>query len=126
MRWDVACEFPRLASRVLGAEHRYAYLAAATPGAGLFDRVTKLDLESGAASSYELGTAHYPSEPVFVAKEGGTREDDGYLLVLVYSAAEHTSHLAVLDASNPAAPTLARAHFDHHLPFTFHGNFVRA
>jgi carotenoid cleavage dioxygenase-like enzyme len=125
-RWSTPCEFPRIASRAIGAEHRYAYLGSTSTGsrAGFFDQISKLDLATGAALSFELGPGHYPGEPVFVRKSDARGEDDGYLLTLVYDAPSDTSHIAVHDAAHPSAPILARVHYDHRLPPTFHGNFV--
>lgn len=37
-------------------------------------------------------------EPVFVAREGGAAEDDGWLLVLANNAASQRTDLCILDA----------------------------
>jgi all-trans-8'-apo-beta-carotenal 15,15'-oxygenase len=125
-RWDVPCEFPRVGSSVLGESHRYTYMACYLEAKrGLFDGLVKLDLETGRATRVSLGENTWPSEPVFVRRLGSQAEDDGYLLALVYDGRSHTSHVAVVDARNIEAGPVARAHFDHHVPFTFHGNFVR-
>jgi all-trans-8'-apo-beta-carotenal 15,15'-oxygenase len=126
--WDAPCEFPRVAPARFGAEHRFVYLASSSSsgGAGLFDQIVKFDTQTGVATPFAWTPGQYPSEPVFVHKERAQTEDDGYLLVLVYDARAHASHVAVLDARQPGAAPMARAHFDHHVPFTFHGNFVRS
>ena len=51
-------------------------------------------------------------------------EDDGWLLSVVYSAAEHRSRLVVLDARDVEADALAVAHLRHHVPLGFHGTFT--
>ena len=56
----------------------------------------------------------------------GRAEDDGWLLTLVYDATTDTSGIAVLDARDLQRGPIARAWFDHHVPFTFHGNFAPA
>jgi len=63
---------------------------------------------------------------VFVRRPDGRDESDGWLLVLVYDGMADKSCVAVLDARDPARGALARAWFDHHVPFTFHGNFAPA
>jgi carotenoid cleavage dioxygenase-like enzyme len=126
-RADASCEFPRISPQVSCARHRYVYMAAHSgPAAlrGYLDAVSKVDLETGRETRVKLGEEQYPSEPVFVPRAGGTAEDDGWLLVQTFDARGNTSHVAVLDAKVPEAGPVARAHFDHALPFTFHGGFA--
>jgi all-trans-8'-apo-beta-carotenal 15,15'-oxygenase len=63
---------------------------------------------------------------VFVGKPGAAAEDAGWLLTLVYDAAAHESHVAVMDAERVSDGPVARAYFGHAVPFTFHGFFQRA
>jgi all-trans-8'-apo-beta-carotenal 15,15'-oxygenase len=125
---ELPCEFPRISSRVIGVEHRHIYVASASQGAGtgVWDQLTRFDAQLGRATSVKLGEQQFPSEPVFVPKATSANEDDGYLLTLVYDGLSHQSHVAVLDAAKLERGPMARAYFDHHIPFTFHGNFVRA
>lgn len=121
------CEFPRVARA--GVANRWVYVAAHSgPEAarGMLDRLARIDVERGAVESVSLGDAQYPSEPVFVRRPDGRDEDDGWLLTLVYDAASDRSAVAVLDARDLGRGPLARAWFDHALPFTFHGNFSHA
>ncbi|WP_373047863.1 carotenoid oxygenase family protein [Vulgatibacter sp.] len=122
-RWDRTCEFPRVAPATTARDYRFAWLAShAGSAAGLFDTITRLDVQSGEARSADLGSRCYPSEPVFVQRPGATAEEDGWALTLVYDAAAHRTHLAVLDGRTLEVE--ARAHFDHHLPPSFHGGFA--
>lgn len=124
--WARPCEFPRVAPAIEGRAYRYSYVAAhAAQSAprGLQDCVAKVDVTTGAATELRFGDGQYTSEPVFVPRDGSTAEDDGYLLALVYDAARDTSHVAVVDARDLEAGPVARVHFDHHVPFTFHGNW---
>ena len=68
----------------------------------------------------------FPSEPVFVPRDGATAEDDGVVLsvVLDVSGDEPTSWLVVLDATT--FTELGRARVPHHIPFGLHGTFVPA
>jgi carotenoid cleavage dioxygenase-like enzyme len=122
-----ACEFPRVARA--GGANRYVYVAAhsdAEAAHGMFDRVARLDVERGTVDAVSLGAGQYPSEPVFVRRPGGRDDDDGWLLTLVYDAAGDRSGVAVLDARELSRGAIAYAWFDHHVPFTFHGNFAPA
>jgi all-trans-8'-apo-beta-carotenal 15,15'-oxygenase len=127
-RWATSCEFPRVASASLARAHRHVFLAAySSPAAarGLFDELARVDVETGEAERVSLGPDTWPSEPAFVRKPGATSEEEGWLLTLVYDAASHTSHVAVLDAQGLSRGPLARVHFDLALPFSFHGNWAR-
>ena len=44
--------------------------------------------------------APWPQEPIFVPRPGGTAEDDGWVMTLVYDANEQRTRLAILDARN--------------------------
>jgi carotenoid cleavage dioxygenase-like enzyme len=43
---------------------------------------------------------HYPQEPIFVPRPGGTAEDDGVLLSNVLDGGKETTYLSILDASS--------------------------
>lgn len=123
----VACEFPRVARA--GGANRFVYVAAHSgeeAAHGMFDQVARLDLERDRVDAVALGDGQYPSEPVFVRRPGGSDEDDGWLLTLVYDATRDRSGVAVLDARDLPGGAIATAWFDHHVPFTFHGNFSPA
>ena len=58
-----------------GKEHRYVYACGAQRPCNFFNSLTKIDLlEKGAKNWHEVGSV--PSEPFFVARPGGTAEDD--------------------------------------------------
>lgn len=122
-RWDASCEFPRVSPLVEGKPYRFAYVASHLPEGrrGMYQRITRLDVEEGRAVHAPLPEGHFPSEPIFVPRPGGTKEDEGWLVSLVYDAGAHGSHLAILAADALERGPIARAFFDHHLPFTFHG-----
>ena len=77
----------------------------------------------GRELSVSLGDGTFVGEPLFVPR-GGAAEDDGWLLVLVYDAAVGTSHVALLNAQELERGPIARAHFEHHIPYGFHGTWV--
>ena len=121
--WGTSCEFPRVAPAVQARPYRHAWMAAHS-GAyrGLYDRLAKVDVETGAVRVFDPGPGCYPSEPVFVPRPGGSAEDDGWVLALVYDAHAGRSHVAIVDGTS--GETIARAWFDHHVPPTFHGGFA--
>lgn len=53
------------------------------------------------------------------------REDDGWLLAIIYDGAEHRSRLYVLDARNVESDPIAVVRLPHHIPYGFHGTFTK-
>ena len=115
-------EFPQHDTRRTGRSHRYAYMIGSD--SDMRTAVVKLDTATGAAAAHELGAGEVAGEAIFVPRAAASGEDDGWLLSVVYSGAEHRSRLLVLDARDPEAEPLAAAHLRHHVPFGFHGTFV--
>lgn len=85
----------------------------------------RFDHETGRLDQHVLPAGHIASEPIFVPRAGGG-EADGWILSLVLDANSDTSHFTVLDAAKMHAAPVARLHFDHHIPLTFHGVWVDA
>lgn len=125
---DRTGEFPRVAPSVEGASYRNLYWLEhfdATIGRdGPPDTVVRVDVETGAHDAFRFEAHELPSEAVFVPRS--ERDDDGWLVTLVYDARTHTSHWAVLDAKRVADGPIARAHLDHHVPLGFHGAWMPA
>jgi carotenoid cleavage dioxygenase-like enzyme len=101
--------------------YRYVYGAGFEEG-GWFDRIVKVDVEDGSRVEWSAPGC-YPGEPVFVRAPDGSAEDDGVILSVVLDPAAGRSFLAVLDART--LEELARAEAPHHIPFGFHGQFMR-
>lgn len=123
----IGCDFPRVPRP--NHANPFVYVAAHSDdeaARGMWDRVARAEVETGRVESVSFGPGRYPSEPVFVRRPdpgGDQTGDNGWLLTLVYDAVADRSGLAVLDAGDLGRGTLACAWFDHHVPFTFHGNF---
>ncbi|PLZ83806.1 hypothetical protein CBP16_02720, partial [Fischerella thermalis WC217] len=52
------------------------------------------------------------------------REDDGWVLALVYDASRDRSDVVILDGRNFNQEPIARLHLKHHIPYGLHGNFT--
>jgi all-trans-8'-apo-beta-carotenal 15,15'-oxygenase len=120
-----ACEFPQHDWRLTASAHRYAYMAGRVDGEQPFGSILKVDHETGALARHDFEAGHVGGEPIFVPRSADAAEDDGYLLSVVYSAAEHRSRLVVLDARDLESDAVAVAHLRHHVPLGFHGTFTR-
>jgi carotenoid cleavage dioxygenase-like enzyme len=95
----------------------------ATGPGGWLERIVKVDVAERTTRSWSAPGC-FPGEPVFAARPEAEHEDDGVLLSVVLDAHAGRSLLLVLDAADLSE--LARARVPHHIPFSFHGQFVRA
>jgi beta,beta-carotene 9',10'-dioxygenase len=116
-------ELPRIDyARRNTREYRFAYLTGAGEGAAWIDRLVKVDVGDGSRAQWsEPGC--YPGEPIFVRRPDASEEDGGVVLSVVLDAVAGRSFLLVLDAGS--FEELARAEAPHHIPFGFHGQYLR-
>jgi carotenoid cleavage dioxygenase-like enzyme len=103
-------------------DYRYAYFAGASNGTSWIDQLVKVDVSDGTRSVWSAEGC-YPGEPIFVREPGNEAEDGGVVLSVVLDAAAGRSFLVVLDAHG--FEELARAEAPHHIPFGFHGQYLR-
>jgi carotenoid cleavage dioxygenase len=123
----LAGEFPRINEEYVGRQHRYGYfvttrsVAADTMTDGLarhdylVDSTVVVDGPPGLTS---------PSEPVLVAVEHGSDEDDGDLLSVWWNRETGLSELLIHDATELRRTPLARVKLPGRVPFGFHGNWA--
>ena len=123
---DRGTEFPRVPDAKVGNQHRYGYtMALSALGSETVGEIFKYDMDNdGARTSHVFPTGQVPGEPVFVPAEGGTNEDDGYLMTYVHDETTDTSHLTILDASDMAADPIAEVHLPRRIPTGFHGSWI--
>ena len=100
----------------------YRYVYCSRSADAWFDQLVKVDVSGGSEIVWSAPGCH-PGEPIFVREPGGDDEDAGVVLSVVLDAAAGRSSLLVLDARS--FQELARAEAPHHIPFGFHGQFLR-
>ena len=115
-------EFPRCHPDLNGRLYRYGYTVGVA-GQG-FPSIFKHDLQSGTAAEYNVGAGRHSAEPVFIPKQGGTAEDEGYLMTYVYDEGKDASELIILDAQDLSRSPIAQIHLPARVPYGFHGNWV--
>jgi all-trans-8'-apo-beta-carotenal 15,15'-oxygenase len=119
-----SCEFPAVHPRYVGQPYRYVYLGITeTPeGKAPLQGIAKLDVETKQTQIYSFAPRGFVGEPVFVPRPGGTAEDDGWVVVMVFHAARDRSEVVVLAAQDLAL--VAVLPLKHHVPYGLHGCFV--
>ena len=126
-------ELPRIHyARCNSRPYRYVYASGirrrgqGQDESAFLNTVVKFDLKGDTREWREDG--QYPGEPVFVARPGipteARPEDDGILLTVVLDAAANSSYLLLLDAADLSE--IGRARIPQHVPFGFHGTYVRS
>ena len=128
---DQPQEFPRYNEQLTSQPYRYIYdIALASEGMIEMNveetRLFKHDLESGTVLERNFGDRRHPGEFVFVPRDGGTKEDDGWLVGLVVDMNNQTSELQILNADDFTGEAQAIIHIPHRIPPGFHGNWVDA
>lgn len=86
-------------------------------------KISKGELKSNTATiNYFHQNNTYVGEPIFIARPGANREDDGILLVVSKNGASDKTMLLVIDAI--VMKEVARIEAPFHTPFEFHGIFI--
>jgi all-trans-8'-apo-beta-carotenal 15,15'-oxygenase len=109
---DVTVELPRIGhtdDAVFAAAHS-SHAVAHLP----HDALARIEPATGRTELARFDDGDFPGEPVVA---------DRFVLSLVYASRAHASYLAVLDAEHLDDGPVARAWFDHHIPYTFHGTW---
>ncbi|MGY6238927.1 carotenoid oxygenase family protein [Burkholderia ambifaria] len=120
---DGGIELPRINECRTGRSYRYLY-AVEQPNNAEMRGVMRFDHVRGTTTRYAVPAGDQNGEPVFVPRPGGTDEDDGWLLVVVYRAATDTSDVVILDARAIDAAPVATVHLPRRVPAGFHGAWV--
>jgi carotenoid cleavage dioxygenase len=125
---DLKGEFPRCDERLMGQPYRHAWFAASvdldeTLG---FDALAHIDLHTGTRSLRPVTGGDSFGEPVFVPRSPAAPEGDGWVIALLYRAAENRSDLLILNAEDIAGAPEAVLELPCRVPVGFHGSWVPA
>ena len=119
---DRAQEFPRVHPALESKPYRYGYTVSVENNA--FPQILKQDMQTGKSAAHRLAAGRSSGEAVFVPREGGRDEDDGYLLSWVYDRNTNTSDFLVLDAQTMQQRALVK--LPVRVPYGFHGSWISA
>ena len=120
-----ANEFPRHRGSLTAKPYRYGYCAAPSVDDATGWPTLKHDLQTGQRWEFDHGPGRAAGEPVFVARQGGTAEDDGWLLTFVHDLGSGDTDFVVMDAADlDRSDYVARVRLPQRVPLGFHGNWV--
>jgi beta,beta-carotene 9',10'-dioxygenase len=121
---DECIEMPRFDYEKLNmnADYQYVYGLGVNKNhrKGFFNQLIKIDIKSQKSKTW-FADHQYPSEPVFIAKPGSTREDDGVVVTIVLDAEKGFSYLLVLDAGS--FEEIGRAVVEQPILIGYHGTY---
>ncbi len=121
---DRESEFPTFNPSVVGQRHEACYTACSIDnGANSFFNAFQKVSYDGASTLVTLPLGQYGSEPLFAAARDAQREDDGYVLEVVYDAFDHLSELQIFRAQD-VTYRVCTLRLRHHVPHQFHGHFT--
>lgn len=113
-------EFPRINSAFEGLPNRYGYTAGWKENVQ-FGPIMKHDLMTGETEVHDAGPGRLSFEPVFVAREGATSEDDGWILDYVFDCDRNVSDVVIINARDFSSHPIATIKLPVRVPFGFHG-----
>ena len=124
---DVAADFPRVNDSLVGLKARFGYTAslnAKAPSLTLGQYLYKYDLGSGARITRDFDASSRLGEPIFVAREGATAEDEGWVMALSHDEATDESRLTILNAQDFNGAPAATITMPRRIPYGAHGNWM--
>lgn len=117
---EYEAELPEINPNKTGKPYRYGWSVgrAWDQPSQLLNQIVKHDFDNrmGITTKFEHAL---PSEPVVVPKPNATKEDEAWLLYLLYEEYRDTTSLVIAEASDLS--TIATALLPHHIPLGFHG-----
>ncbi len=121
---EIESEFPTFNTAITGKKHEVCYTACSIDnGANSFFNAIQRVSYDGESTLVTLPPGHYGSEPLFAPAKNSLREDDGYILEVVYDGFEHMSELQAYGADN-LTDQVCMLELKHHVPHLFHGYFT--
>ena len=121
-----ACDFPYVHPAQIGQPHRWIFLGAVhqAEGNAPLQAILKINPETGEQEIWSAAPQGFVGEPIFVPHPNGTKPDEGWVLTVVYEAAQHRTDIVILNAAHLGAGPQARLHLKHHIPYGLHGCFT--
>ncbi|MEM6450863.1 MAG: carotenoid oxygenase family protein [Cyanobacteria bacterium P01_D01_bin.105] len=122
------CEFPSIHPQNVGQDYRYLYIGVAheSVGSAPLQGLLKRDMQTGEEQFWSAAPRGFGGEPLFVARPNGTAEDDGWVILWIYNAAQNRTEIAIFEAQDITAGPVAKLNLKHHVPYGLHGSFTPA
>lgn len=118
------CEFPYVHPQKVGQAYRYLFMGTAhhARGNAPLQGILKYDWDTQERLFWSAAPHGFISEPIFVPKPESTKEDEGWVLTLVYNGQTHESELTILEGTT--LEEVARLGLKQHIPYGLHGSWT--
>ncbi len=120
-----SCEFPVTHPAEVGLPSRYTYLTTHRPNTDsqrdLFDAIARFDHQTGTLAEANLGSQHYPSEPIYAPD--ADLSNQGWILTVVYNGVDDRSEVWIFDADHLDEEPTCRLALPGIIPLSFHGTW---
>lgn len=102
---DTHCVFPTINPEYNTRKHRFIYTSVGGMGNEVAppQGISRYDCDIGSAQTWMPETDQFCGEPTFVPRKESQREDDGYIMTVLFDGKAEESRLIVLDAADVSA-----------------------
>ena len=130
---DRYLDFPVVNPRVSCKPYRYTWAATGASSAHVSPVQGIVRVDTHVTDASKSGSRHqvwvpqpyeFCGEPMFAAKRGSTREDDGYIITSLFNGRTKRTSLVILDAADVTRGPLARIDIRANVPHGLHGTWV--
>ncbi|XP_048141228.1 probable carotenoid cleavage dioxygenase 4, chloroplastic [Rhodamnia argentea] len=126
-------DLPAINPAYIGKYSRYVYAGIADPMpkmsvVGKLDLAKRVGIDRCVVTSRNYGPGSYGGEPFFVARDPEhpeAKEDDGHIVSHVHDEKVSETRFLMMDAKSPDLNVVAAVRLPQHVPYGFHGIFVR-
>ncbi|KAI4380905.1 hypothetical protein MLD38_007041 [Melastoma candidum] len=138
---DVSMDYPFINDNFVGLKNKYGYTqvvnseASSEAGVAKYSGLAKLCFDEppsgGRCDStikmeyHDIGENCFCSGSVFVPREGGNEEDDGWVIAFVHSEETDVSQVHVIDAKSFEGKPVAKIRLPQRVPYGFHATFMK-
>lgn len=120
------CEFAMVNPNNEGIKSSYCWMAVADKEQGNdpLQAIKKLNLSNGEKFIWSAAPRGFVSEPIMVPRAGASKEDDGWILCVVWNGARCASDLVILNANDLSEQAVLELPLA--IPHGLHGSWVDA
>ena len=121
---DQCCEFAMVNPEREGRPAKYAWMATAQNkiGNGPLQSIKKINLETGTSNFWSAAPRGFVNEPLMIPNQNSTKEDSGWIILLIWNGEKKQTELIILDAKDMSE----KASLLLPIPITYglHGSWV--
>ncbi|XP_004292849.1 PREDICTED: carotenoid 9,10(9',10')-cleavage dioxygenase 1-like [Fragaria vesca subsp. vesca] len=142
---EYSLDFPFINEQFTGLKHKYGYTqvidsrASSLCGMAKYGSLAKIYLEESNSTKFVEGRGgnlfpkveyhkfednNFCSGSVFVPRNGGIKEDDGWIITFVHNEGTDVTQVHIIDAQDFEGETIAKLTMPQRVPYGFHGTFV--